>query len=292
MRVSFRSVRRLLGIMTAAVLLALPLAASAQSEPFNPNFSVTYLEDGVALDDQFEGAVTARLYAFDGTQGDVVTVSMTQAEGSNLDPFIVLIGPFGQVVGSDDDSGNLPLSSLISEVVLPQSGTYVVLASSYVYIDNVLEQSEAELAEIHPFTLTASGFTAPPEDETGYFASRLTLGDSGVQGYSTVEEPVYMYTYVAEGGETIDLVVDSAEDGMDTLLMVFGPGGDRLAVNDDDAQGGTTNSAIRGLTLTENDKYLFFATHVFFYNAGKADEALEYVPGSFTLSLSASAATK
>ena len=74
--------------------------------------------------------------------------------------------------------------------------------------------------------------------------------------------------------------------GHQVNLMVFGPGGTRLAVNSDDPEGIGTDSAIRGLELTEPGKYLFFATDVFFYNAGVGGAMLEYTGGDFTIILS------
>lgn len=292
-----RSTPRFTVLLALLLVLALPWAASAQSagpaggapsgDPSDPDFLLTLLEDGVAVEGVFEGDVTAQLYGFFGSEGDVVTVEMLQADDSGLDPFIVLLGPAGQVIGSDDDSGPQPLSSLIDGVELPVSGSYFILASTYTYIDNVLEESDAALAEAQPYTLTVSGFTEPenPEDRL-FFSGDLELGATS-EGYSTLEEPVYYYTFiVAEDAApvTVDLSVSSLD--FDTLAMVFGPGGTRLAVNSDDPEGIGTDSAIRGLELTEPGKYLFFATDVFFYNAGVGGAMLEYTGGDFTIILS------
>jgi hypothetical protein len=97
-----------------------------------------------------------------------------------------------------------------------------------------------------------------------------------------VEEPVFYFIFDGLAGQVVDIAMES--DEFDTVLHVFAPGGNRIAVNDD--YDGETNSAIVGLELPEDGVYLVFATDVFFYNAVNEDtESLVYTGGEFQITL-------
>ena len=71
------------------------------------------------------------LYTFDGSSGQVVTISH---DGVSLsDPYLLLVGPGGTVVAEDDDSGDGPnsLNALIAGFTLPVSGTYTIEATAF-----------------------------------------------------------------------------------------------------------------------------------------------------------------
>lgn len=278
-------------LLLAVLLLALPWAASAQTagasstteDETNPNYLLTTLDDGEIAGGTLTADVTAQLYGFYGSTGDVVTITMTQDDGSSLDPYIVLLGPLGQVIAKDDDSGKQSLSAQITDAELPANGSYFIIASSIMNISGIVRPSEDDTkptVEDLSYTISASGQTTPPEDERQYFTSRLELGGN-IDGYSTLAEPVYYFTYVVlEAGEVVDINVTSEQ--FDTDLMVFAPGGDRIAINDD-GEGIGTNSQLIGLTLPEKGKYLVFATDVAFPNAGDDEASLQYKGGDFKI---------
>ena len=74
-------------------------------------------------------------YSFNATAGQQVTITMNGTTG-NLDPYLYLIGPDGYVAVQDDDSnGNnnarIPMPTTGSTFTLPQSGKYIIEATSY-----------------------------------------------------------------------------------------------------------------------------------------------------------------
>ncbi|MFN8379404.1 MAG: tetratricopeptide repeat protein [Anaerolineae bacterium] len=73
-----------------------------------------------------EGLV--QLFTFDARAGQTASLIAQGRPGDQVDPLIVLIGPAGQPLAGDDDSGG-DLSSLLSNVPLPSDGTYSVLLS-------------------------------------------------------------------------------------------------------------------------------------------------------------------
>jgi hypothetical protein len=71
----------------------------------------------------------AVLYAFYGTQGDVITVAMNRGDG-NLDPFVAILGEDLQPLASDDDSGG-GQNARIERFVLGRTGVYYIRATRY-----------------------------------------------------------------------------------------------------------------------------------------------------------------
>jgi len=269
------------------------LIAYAAEEPASPNVEdgvrINILEDGEAIVGSFEDGMYARLYGFNGTAGDRVTVTMTQEDDSGLDPYLVLLGPFGEVIATDDDSGEVGFSAAINDVLLPESGGYFVLATTWNSVDMILEEEAADGAE---FEISVSGMTTPTDlpdfnpNTIQYFAGDPIPGES-VGGSSTEEEPVFYYTLPAQEGEVYDILLTSPD--FDTVLHVFGPGGDRIAVNDDDARTGSLDSGIYDLEIPVTGDYLIFATNVFFYRVNDpfdTESVLNYEGGDFELFVS------
>ncbi|MEL6148169.1 MAG: PPC domain-containing protein [Chloroflexota bacterium] len=267
-------------VFLMVVLLCLPMVALAQGEK-DPILTLPVLVDGDAFTDSLTEDVTTRLYAFNANEGDVVTISVTQVT-EGMDPYIVLLGPAGQVIAADDDGGQVPLSSLISEVAVPQAGSYFILVSTFQLIDGILA-FDFEGADLD-YDIAVAGMTAVPEtDEAAfeYFSGDL-IPNTQSQGFSTIAEPVFFYTFQGTAGQVVDIEMSS--DEFDTLLYLFSPGGERIAINDD-FDG--TNSRIMNVELPETGLYLIFATDVFWYNVLEGDDALlSYTGGDFTIALS------
>lgn len=67
-----------------------------------------------------------REHTFSGRQGQPVTIAV---ESREFDPYLILLGPDGQVIGQNDDFGrNTDNASLT--LILPETGTYRVLANA------------------------------------------------------------------------------------------------------------------------------------------------------------------
>lgn len=66
-------------------------------------------------------------FMFDGNAGQQVTIALDSRE---FDPFVILVGPDGEVLGSNDDVSPSSFNAGLS-VTLPSTGRYRVLANSY-----------------------------------------------------------------------------------------------------------------------------------------------------------------
>ena len=246
------------------------------------------LQSGKTFSDEFTADATTYLYGFVGSQGDSVTISMVQAADSDLDPFIVLLGPNGEMIASDDDGGTEIFgSSLISGVALPDNGIYLLVASTFAHIDEILVENGDQTTDPtdQTFDLTVTGNSSPASsaDQALILTKDVVKGDT-LDGVSSLNNPVGFYTYSGKAGDTI--TITNSSDEFDTVLHVFDPEGNRIAVNDDDPDSSGTNSTIRDLTLPEDGLYMIFATDVFFYNAGVTDTSLTYTGGKYTISIS------
>ncbi|MBL8162981.1 MAG: PPC domain-containing protein [Anaerolineae bacterium] len=80
------------------------------------------------------GAITSAqpfvTYAFDGVDGDVVSLQMTASSG-NLDTLLLLLDPNGNVVAFNDDVERGNTNSALQNVALLLNGTYTVVATRY-----------------------------------------------------------------------------------------------------------------------------------------------------------------
>lgn len=279
-------------VLVVILALALPLSALyAQEATEDTDIGVkAVLEDGDVVSAVFEGGVGAHLYAFYGSEGDVFTLSMTQSEAGALDPFLVVLGPNGEVIASDDDSGeDVFFSAAIDGVELPADGVYFVLATSFIAIDNILVEigETGESAEEgESYELSISGITAPAEDVDPEAllvnVSEIAVGDT-LEAESSAEFPVVYFVFNGAAGDVVTVTAES--DDIDTVLHVFAPSGDRIAINDDDDVEGGLNSAVRDVELPEDGPYLIFATDVFFYDLADEAEAASYTGGVVTVSL-------
>jgi hypothetical protein len=74
------------------------------------------------------------LYTFDGTSGDVVTITMEPGEGSQIDPYLEVLSPQGGRMAANDDAKDptlRPKSSQIRSYRLPYTMTYTIRATRF-----------------------------------------------------------------------------------------------------------------------------------------------------------------
>jgi hypothetical protein len=232
-------------VMVLALLLSLTLAFAVNAQDEEEDLSqlvFPVLTDGEPLSDVFEGTVTARVYAFNGSEGDEVTITMTQAEDSLLDPYLVLLGSAGEVLAYDDDSGEVGLSSAITEFELPADGTYYLLATAFNELRSTMYTEEDPIEEPLEYEILVTGSNIPDgvdAEELQFDGLLLELEDGVAEGVLTIqpETPVAYLGFLAEEGQTITITTAPAEDSdqalTDPLLYVFDARGSRLAVVDD-----------------------------------------------------------
>lgn len=248
-------------VITMLLVVFLVMNGIAQDDEESPVLALPLLSEGVPVEDTLSDEVQGRLYGFNANAGDVVTLAMTQT-GEDLDPYLVLLGAAGEMIAADDDSGEELFSALIADVEIPETGSYFVFATSFEFIDTLLDFGDDEEAPDYSYeiVLTGTGAESTEDTEFTYFSAEAVIGETYTSTISE-EELVFYYRFMGEAEQTININLSS--DEFDTILHVFSPGGGRIAVNDDGLDG--TNSEITGLVLPEDGVYLIFATEIFFY---------------------------
>lgn len=274
----------------AILLVAVGLAGAQEDAPL-PSPDIPMIQTGQAVSGVLDGAVTAKLYAFNATEDDQVTVTLSPAEGATFDPYLVVLGPAGQLMGADDNSGSVERGAQL-RVDIPVNGTYFALVTDFAAVDG---NQLSEFAEEQPYVISVGGNTYPADvaEQLFYFRSPLEP-NSSFEGYSSPLEPVYYFAFEGTAGEVVSLILTSLD--IDTLVMLFDTNGNRVAINDDATIAGlpnTTDSAIAEFELPRDGAYLAFATAFNVYELPTAAEveadddaaADRYEGGDFTITL-------
>ncbi|MEP7291369.1 MAG: pre-peptidase C-terminal domain-containing protein [Chloroflexota bacterium] len=93
----------------------------AQASPISIGSSLS----GTISNDQ-----SYQVYSFQGQANDLVTIDMAALSG-NLDPFLFLLDARGNVLNSNDDAVDGSTNAQITSGLLPEAGTYTIVATRY-----------------------------------------------------------------------------------------------------------------------------------------------------------------
>jgi hypothetical protein len=161
------------------------------------------------------------LYQFEGEAGRSAELLLT-ATTAGLDPYLLLIGPAGDILSANDDGGG-GLDSRI-QIELPDSGRYTVIVTTY---QPAVGGYDLALSELEPVV---------------FGTVRVTVGDvvSGELGSPDPRSTRYgtfidTYTLAAAQGERLRITM--VADGFDPFLAIVDPNGETI-LYDDDGGGG------------------------------------------------------
>lgn len=247
--------------MLLIILVATASLVGAQDDEAL-DFPILFSEDPV--DDFFEDGVYAHFWAFWGTEGDQVTIRMNRAEDSLVDPYLILFGPDGEILGVDDDGGSVVRDALISEVELPADDMYLVLATCADYIlinSNVQAQTTTDPME---YTLILEGATASDEDaDVVLDATEVDFGGPATLEISE-DSPVAFATFFADEGDQVTITTSTAGAEVDTLIYLFSLEGEGIGFDDDGAaapysQLSNVEVPVTGLQLIVATSYKFYS---------------------------------
>lgn len=197
-----------------------------------------------ASDPTRQGGQYFESWAFEGTAGESITLELTSHD---FDTFLILRAPNGSEESNDDISRRDTDSRI--NMILPESGTYRVLASSYL----------AGAEGLYSLSIGRADRTDVPVQSVESTSDGLALGAS-VEGRlvrrdAQLGSGEYYDTIVFDGraGQGVTLTMESSQ--FDTYLMLRGPGD--VSLDNDDAEG--TNSRIE-TTLPMDGEYSILAT--------------------------------
>ena len=166
---------------------------------------------------------------FYGDEGEAVNIDMTSDTG---DSYLVLQGPDDEYLTFNDDGGD-GLDSSIQDYVLPQSGEYTIVATSY------------SGDETFNYTLSFEEGEAPEDDDlepNDDIDSATSLGTGGSYDDLTVSETYgeadYFAVYAQEG-QTISAEIQFSHDNGDIDMELQDSSGNYLegaySVSDDES---------------------------------------------------------
>lgn len=203
---------------------------------------------------------------FDGEEGQAVSIRMDASYGygprpvyheprgpspdgdeSQLaDPYLLLVGPDGDVIARSDDTRR-SLNAAIQGVVLPDDGEYTIVATSYG--DEQTFQYRLETSIEDP---DSAGENLRSIDLNSTAVGEIDKADPYDRDRRGFHEPV---TFDGSAGQTVR--IDMGSRPGDTYLMLLDPSGNVIAENDDHR---SLNSSIERVTLPEDGEYTIVAT--------------------------------
>jgi S1-C subfamily serine protease len=168
------------------------------------------------------------LYSFQGRAGSRVQIDMVSQD---FDPYLVLIGPRGNEVAQDNDSGGNKNARLVGR--LPATGTYLVIANSH-------DPGQSGTYRIRAITADATG--GNQQVQQGFILRQE--GILGADAPTLANGSRYrVYSFQGSAGQTVTITAVSPD--FDPYLILVAPNGQKIAENDDISQN-NPNSGLRG----------------------------------------------
>ncbi len=223
-----------------------------------------YAQGGGPL--RFDGPVTSTLaegathaYTFHSDGGQSLTISMSPAETSRVDPVLELYDPAGVLVAFNDDSAPERPDASLQAIALDSAGVYTLMARSY------------GNRGAGAYTLTATLKTTQTLNATAPIAM-----NSAIDSEIFVGGQIDRWAFTGAAGQVISIAMNRAPGSqLDPLIELTGPMGVVLAYSDDD--GGDANSLINGFPLPQDGGYLIVARS--WGNASTGEYTLQLVEG-------------
>jgi len=188
------------------------------------------------------------VYYFTGERGDVVDVRMNRTSG-NLDPFIDIANPQGQIIrsGDDDPTAIGTLNAGIINYTLPETGVYLVVATRY---------GRASGETSGSYLLSVSSI---PESQRGQSPGNAILLDYGEVINSSLgsESPQRFYVFEGTRGDVVTVDMQRTLGNLQTFVLLLD-----FSLNEVARAGGTQpldRARIIGYTLPEDGQYFIMA---------------------------------
>lgn len=197
---------------------------------------------GDTIEGEFEDSEAGTMYVFEGSAGDVVTITL---ESPDFDPYLLLLNEDGDEIASDDDGAG-DLNSRIAAFELPEDGTYTIVVRSY---ENQFGGNP--ITGEYTLTLESEDEAVVVEPEEG----QIAYGDT-VEGTLDDSEAGVTYTFEGEAGDVVTIRLES--DDFDPFLVLLDEDGEEVTVDDDGA--GSLNAQISGFELPEDGTYTIVVT--------------------------------
>jgi hypothetical protein len=196
-----------------------------------------------------DNAHPARLYTYNGLGGESLNIEMRKLAG-DLDPFLIVIDPKGRELVRNDDETSESLDAAIRGFRLPESGTYVIVASRF---------GQQYGFSIGDFELSITKASSS-EPAFGTFSQAIAYG-TDVTGTMSDDQLPLLYTFRGSRGDTISVQMVATSGDLDTRVSLMDNLGNTLAFNDDDLLNLSIDSLIQNYVLPSSGYYSIQAFH-------------------------------
>ena len=161
-------------------------------------------------------------FIFNGRAGDVITVRMA-ADGSALDPYVILVDSGGYELQRKDDVAPGNPTAAIQDFALPADGSYLVRATRYGFAHGPSSGS---------YTLVLESEAASPGSSADVPPQPVTLG-TVVAGVLNLDRISAAYRFDGQAGVPVTIVAERTSGDLDLALALTGPDGGDLAFRRD-----------------------------------------------------------
>ncbi len=186
-------------------------------------------------------------YSFRAERGDIVNIKMLRDSG-NLDPYLQLVNSSAFVIADNDDLPGSGLDAEISDLLIEESGTYIIVASRY---------GEAAGISSGRFILTLEQASGSGLGNSAQSAVPLLVGTS-VEDELTNDIFTRYYVFDARENDLIGARMSRAGGSLDAFLVLADANLQEI-ISDDDSGGGQ-NAEIKSFLIPADGRYYLIAT--------------------------------
>lgn len=226
-------------LLPICILISIGLAISEKLDAATLFQSGRTIGYGESVSDQVTSE-NGDQWTFAGQAGDSVSIEMN---GISLgDTFLVLLGPGGEQLALDDDSGP-GLDSMISEYTLPTTDRYTIVARGYG-------------GELGTYTLLLEKVVIGSGDGDPSPTNTRELGNGDLVDGLVSSPEGDRWPFQGEAGDSVTIEMNGVTLS-DSVLELLEAGGDLLAGDDD--SGPSLDAMIAGLVLPRSGPYTIVA---------------------------------
>jgi hypothetical protein len=187
-------------------------------------------------------------YTFRGERGDVLTVQMRRLSG-NLDSMLQVTDATGRIIAENDEIlGSGSLDAAIDNLVIEQTGPYVVIAQRF---------GGQAGDSVGDFLLTIDTAANSALGTSALLALPIEAGVP-LEGTLTDERYAQFYRFEGRRDDVISVRMNRTGGNLDTLVAIADASLRELTFNDD--SNGSQNSAIENYVLPADGVYYLIAT--------------------------------
>lgn len=198
------------------------------------------LLDGIPDQRDLSSERWQRYYVFSARRDDIIKLEMNRIDG-NLDPFLDLLAPDGQLLVSHDDIvEGINRNSLIEGFRIPRDGVYTVVATRF-------ERQAGTTIGRYQLTLTIQGnaYASVPTD-IGIIEYGMTM-----TAFLDDTRPDVLVAFYGDAGDVVQVAMNRSEGNFLPTVTLLDRGQSPLTASEP----GSANARISGYTLPSQGIY-------------------------------------